>query len=126
MPPETETEIEWQLLQEGNAGFDARGDNVNVGDGNESVTRRYEFYQYKGLLSDPLLYDEFGEALIENPTTPEAMAANNGTGVVGDFLGRQNVAVNFVVPEPGTFTLLIAGAIGLLGYGWRRRRGAKA
>jgi hypothetical protein len=77
-------------------------------------------------LSDRLLYDEYGEALIEDPTTPEAMAANNGTGVVGDFLGRQNVAVNLVVPEPGTVTLLIAGAIGLLGYGWRRRRGAKA
>jgi len=89
------------------------------------VTRRYEFYQYKGELSDRLLYDEYGEALIENPTTPEAMAANNGTGVVGEFLGRQNVAVN-LVPEPGTFTLLITGAIGLLGYGWRRRCGAKA
>ena len=124
--PETETEIEWQLLQDGNAGFEARGDNVNLGDGNESVTRRYEFYQYKGELSDRLLYDEYGEALIENPTTPEAMAANNGTGVVGDFLGRQNVAVNLAVPEPGTVTLLIAGAIGLLGYGGPRRCGAKA
>jgi hypothetical protein len=125
VPPETETEIEWQLLQDGNAGFDARGDNVNVGEGNESVTRRYEFYKYMGDLSDRLLYDEYGEALIENPTTQEAMAANNGMGVVGDFLGRQNVAVN-LIPEPGTLTLLVAGAIGLLGYGWRWRRGAKA
>lgn len=122
VPPETETEIEWQLLQDGNAGFDARDDNVNVGDGNESVTRRYEFYQYLGDLSDRLLYDEDGEALIEDPTTPEAMAANNGMGVVGAFLGRQNVAVNLAVPEPGAVTLVVAGAIGLLGHGWRRRR----
>jgi hypothetical protein len=122
---ETETEIEWQLLQDGNAGFDARGDDVNVGEGNESVTRRYEFYKYLGALSDRELYDEYGEALIEDPTTPDAMLLNNGMGVVGDFLGRQNVAVN-LIPEPGTLTLLVAGAIGLLGYGWRRRRGAKA
>jgi hypothetical protein len=113
VPPETEIEIEWQLLQDGNAGFDARGDNVNLGEGNESVTRRYEFYKYMGLLSDRLLYDEFGEALIENPTTPEAMAANNGMGVVGDFLGGQNVAIN-LVPEPATLVLLGLGAMALL------------
>ena len=27
-----------------------------------------------------------------------------------------------LVPEPSTFVLLAAGAIGLLGYAWRRRR----
>ena len=30
-----------------------------------------------------------------------------------------------VVPEPGTFSLLAAGALGLLGYGLRRRRAAR-
>jgi hypothetical protein len=30
-----------------------------------------------------------------------------------------------VVPEPSTFALLAAGALGLLGYGWRRRRAAR-
>ncbi|MHB0947424.1 MAG: PEP-CTERM sorting domain-containing protein [Sedimentisphaerales bacterium] len=114
VPPETETEIEWQLLQDGNAGFDTRDDNVGVGEGNESVTRRYEFYKYLGDLSDRFLYDEYGEALIENPTTLEAMAANNGMGVVGDFLGGQNVAVNLAVPEPATIALLVAGALAVM------------
>lgn len=119
VPPETETEIEWQILQAGKAGFEERGDEVNLGDANESVTRRYDFYKYIGP------YDEDGEALFEDPTTAEALAYNNGQGVVGDFIGRQNVAANFV-PEPGTVTLLVAGAIGLLGHGRRRRCGAKA
>ncbi len=119
VPPETETEIEWQLLQDGNAGFDARDDNVNVGEGNESVTRRYEFYKYLGDLSDPLLYDEYGEALIENPNTPEALAANGGLGVVGNFVGGQNVAVN-MVPEPGTISLVLLGFCGLAAR-WCRR-----
>ncbi|MCE5325015.1 MAG: PEP-CTERM sorting domain-containing protein [Planctomycetaceae bacterium] len=112
--PETETEIEWQLLQAGNAGFDARGDDVIVGDGNESVTRRYEFYKYLGDLSDRSLYDEYGEALIEDPTTEAAKLLNNGMGVVGDFLGSQNVALNILVPEPATMSLLALGGLAAL------------
>ena len=39
--------------------------------------------------------------------------------------GQQTLTLNVtaeVVPEPSTLALLAAGALGLLGYGWRRRR----
>jgi T5SS/PEP-CTERM-associated repeat protein/autotransporter-associated beta strand protein len=35
---------------------------------------------------------------------------------------NQHVTVGSAVPEPGTFALLGVGVIGLLAYGWRRRR----
>lgn len=37
-----------------------------------------------------------------------------------------NIISDSPVPEPSTFALLGAGAVGLLGYGWRRWRGAMA
>jgi T5SS/PEP-CTERM-associated repeat protein len=36
--------------------------------------------------------------------------------------GLSGYAVTTAVPEPGTLVLLVAGAIGLAAYGWRRRR----
>ena len=38
---------------------------------------------------------------------------------------NQDLVLN-VTPEPSTFAMLAAGAIGLVGYGWRRRRLARA
>lgn len=122
VPPETETEMEWQILQAGKDGFDERGDEVDLGDGNESVTRRYDFYKYIGP------YDEEGEALFEDPTTPEALAYNDGQGVIGDFIGRQNVAANFApldlpgaVPEPSTFILAGLGLVRVGFVAWRKK-----
>ncbi len=105
-----EVEIEWQLLQEGKAGLGEVDSGLDdMGANAESVTRRYEFYKYTGP------YDEEGEALVEDPVAfPDAL---------GDFLGAQNAAFNlapFVIPEPGTLTLLGIGLAGMAGY--RRRR----
>ena len=58
-----------------------------VGAGNESVSRRFEFYKYIGDY-DP----ETHEALCnDQPTCPEA---------VGDFIGAQNAAVNLGPVDP--------------------------
>jgi len=105
VPPETETEIEWHLLQTDpeNPGLT---DNINEGDvaaGNESVTRRYEFYAYAGQ------YD---------PENHEALSDVYDPALVGDYLGNQNVAAN-LVPEPSTLAL---GALGLVGLAFAARQ----
>jgi len=38
----------------------------------------------------------------------------------GDRAGGESAAMN--IPEPGTLAMLIIGSVGLLAYGWRRRR----
>jgi len=67
-----EVEMEWHLLQvndsnPGKAGLDGGAD--DMGDGSETVTRRYEFYRY-GAAADTL-DGENGEAMCDevNPTT---------------------------------------------------------
>jgi hypothetical protein len=106
VPPETETEIEWVLLQTNPARPDL-AETIDEGDvaaGNESVTRRYEFYAYTGG------YD---------PEDHEALHEAYDPAYVGDYLGNQNVAAN-LVPEPST---LVLGALGAIGLGWLARRG---
>ncbi len=100
VPPESETEIEWQLLQTDPNNPD-RGEKLDVGDvaaANESITRRYEFYKYTGT------YD---------PENHEALDETYDPANVGDYLGNQNVAANFVVPEPSTFVLGVSCLAGL-------------
>jgi hypothetical protein len=115
MPGETEVEIEWQLLQAGKGnGMDQLDSGLHdLAVGGESITRRYEFYKYIGPL-DP----ENGEALVEDALLhPEA---------VGEFLGGQNAAINLLVPEPGTITMLGMGLAGIVAHRWRRRKGIAA
>jgi len=106
--PETETEIEWVLLQTDPNNPD-RGEKMDEGDvaaGNESITRRYEFYEYVGG------YD---------PENHEALYDSYDPSYVGAYLGNQNVAVNLVqVPEVSTVILSGLGAIGLF-FASRRR-----
>jgi hypothetical protein len=95
MPEPAEIEVEWQLLQAGkNDELDSGA--KDLGANSESVTRRYEFYEYIGPY-DP----ENHEALIEDAAAhPEA---------VGNFIGGQNAALNLVpfdVPEPGAVAAL--------------------
>jgi hypothetical protein len=107
-----EVEIEWILLQAGKDADDELDSGlIDLAEGSESITRRYEFYKYTGP------YDAEGEALIEDPADdPDA---------VGEFLGAQNAALNlqaFGVPEAGTFQLLSVACLGVVATALVRRR----
>lgn len=114
VPKDSETEVEWQLLQTdpNRPDLAEKLDKADVLGNNESMTRRYEFYTYQGG------YD---------PENHEALHDTYDPAYVGKYLGNQNVAVNFAanaaVPEPSSLALLaigaVAGAIGVM-----RRRGA--
>lgn len=109
---DSETGFEWALLQSNPARPDLaeKLDESDLGNANEAVTRRYEFYKYTGA------YD---------PENHEALSDTYDPALVGDYLGNQNVAANFAIPEPGTFVL---GAVGmtLLGFFAARRKGTSA
>lgn len=97
-----EVEMEWHLLQEefdedgeGDGGEGLEGEPADLEDGDEIVTRRWEFYEYTGPL-DP----ENGEALADKVApdgehgvgTTEAAGQEydlENTVVVGQYLGAQ-------------------------------------
>jgi probable HAF family extracellular repeat protein len=56
----------------------------------------------------------------------EAYAINDNGWIVGSggIGGRTHAFLLTPIPEPSTLVLLGVGAVGLLTYGWRRRRGA--
>ncbi|MGD9632146.1 MAG: VIT1/CCC1 transporter family protein [Pirellulales bacterium] len=83
-------------------------DEGDVANGNEAVTRRYEFYTYTGG------YD---------PENHEALHDSYDPAYVGDFLGNQNVAANLApIPEPSTFVLSGIAALALAWRSLRRKR----
>lgn len=106
-----EVEWEWYLLQ-GCPGEAADADEFGganeVGAGNEAVSRRFEFYKYAGVYDpDP---EGINEAMCDNPIeasqqTPDRCGDPNAEGVagVGEYIGKQNVAINlggeFPVPN---------------------------
>lgn len=109
IPPDSETEVEWFLLQTDPENPDANEleEENDIGDGHESVTRRYEYYKYTGGF---------------DPENHEALNDNYDPMYVGDYLGTQNVGVNFApVPEPGTMALAGLGVTCLLLASHRRR-----
>lgn len=98
-----EVEIEWQLLQ---TEFNGHGGNQNrnghmigapedLNNGDEIITRRYEFYKYVGPI-DP----ETGEALSDSvgPDGIHGVVEYADTVVVGDFFGSQMSAFDNELP----------------------------
>jgi len=128
---EAEVESEWKLLQTNNKGDDNKGELEGgpdeMGDGNEVVTRRYEFYTYAADDSqlNPNIADgssidgESGEAMcdevdpINDPTSPKYLHgdANTGDVQVSDAQGEpynidcsQRILVgNYIGAQMGEF-----------------------
>ena len=101
-----EVEVEWQLLQtdhnkaDGGANGELAAAPEALKDGDEVVTRRYEFFKYTGPIDD-----ESGEALAEKVAADDlhgrGLKTINGVEVdlstitvVGDYIGAQMAAFN--------------------------------
>ncbi len=96
-----EIETEWFLLQAEVGGANPAAElasEAQLGEGNESVTRRYEIYAYSGVY-DP----ESHEARPVSDQAPEG-------GDLGNYLGAQMAAVNINQPPPPPPALVFAGS----------------
>ena len=47
---------------------------------------------------------------------------SGGVGPGNAFSGQAGTFHSFQIPEPSTFALAALGLVGLLAYGWRRRK----
>jgi len=118
--PNTVTEIEWQILQTDtmNPSVNELQSSKQLGNGNESVTRRYEFYKYVGPYdvnspdgantgtNEALCASVGGDSVHGGPGTPTIYDANGSarivdcatTTVVGEYIGAQNAAADVATP----------------------------
>jgi PEP-CTERM motif len=119
----TEMEMEWQLLQTDpnnpKSGLLENGGLAPVGNGMESVVRRYEFYKYTGAVKAE-----------DNEALPMYGDSHAHASEVGDFIGAQNAAINLggnlpAVPEPATWASMGLGLAMLAGLRLRRRAQAR-
>lgn len=116
-----ETETEWVLMQARPAndpGEDELAEQKELGKGKESVTRRYEFYEYTGAY-DP----ENHEAIPRNDADPYAnadgSAAPQGNGDIGNYIGAQMVAFNLDADAALPLSLSAGLPLGEVGVPYR-------
>jgi Divergent InlB B-repeat domain len=97
-----QVESPWYLLQNKIGGNGKRNQKRNqgaLGNGNQAVVRRFEFYKFSGTY-DPITHEAIcADGLCNAP------AANE----VGDFIGAQNAAANLQVPAQQTLTVNVTG-----------------
>jgi len=122
-----EVESEWSIFQLAPAGRNGANElkekDLGLAENDKSVIRRYEFYKYTGALNP----DGSGEAMCDGPEVPghrcDTPYGDAGSGIndLGDFVGQQMAGVNLeVVPEPGTYVLMLVGLAGMAVVGRRR------
>jgi hypothetical protein len=111
-----EMEWEWFLLQAcpGNE-VQEFGAGVEVGAGNEAVSRRFEFYKYTGQYDpDP---EAIREAMCDNPLAADQQIPTRcgdpieGVAGVGELIGTQNVAVNLAGAVGGAITAAVSDSV---------------
>ena len=133
--PNAVTEIEWQILQTDtkNPSANELQSSKQMGNGNESVTRRYEFYKYVGPYdinsadgpgtgtNEALCAAVGADGVHGGAATPVTYNADgqpitidcSTTVVVGDYIGAQNAAANVATPLSANGANLTDGEVGV-------------